>query len=73
MKVKITAQYSTSVTREVEVDDDFNPMCSDLGDLWDKNGGGRLSREETEEANANLQFDDVWLVRNDKNEEMYAN
>lgn len=33
MKVKITAQYTTSVTREVEVDDDFNPMCSDLEDL----------------------------------------
>lgn len=70
MLVKLTAQFTTSITREVEVENDFLPITCDIDDLWHEKGGSSLTRGEIEEAIGNLQFDEVWLVRNDKDEEI---
>ena len=70
MKIKLTAQFTTSVTREIEVDDDFIPITCDINDLWFNKGGSSLTSEELQEAYANLEFDEVWLVRNSKDEDL---
>lgn len=72
MKIKITADFTTTVTREIEVDDNFNPNTCDLDGLWYEHGGGSLTRGELQDACANLQMDEVWLVRNAKDEEIYV-
>ena len=72
MTIKLTADYKTTVTREVEVPDDFNPRDTDLDSLWYEKGSAALSRKELEDAMANLTMDEVWLVRNDKDEEIFV-
>ena len=70
MKIRLTAQFTTSVTREIEVDDEFIPITCDVNDLWFNKGGSSLTSGELQEAYANLEFDEVWLVRNDKDEDL---
>ena len=70
MKIKLTAQFTTSVTREIEVDEDFSPITCDINDLWFNKGRSSITRGELQEAYANLEFDEVWLVRNSKDEDL---
>lgn len=70
-KVTLTAQFTTSVSREFLVDDDFTPYCVDLEGMF-FSAEKTLTRKEINDAQADLQFDEVWLVReNDK--EIYIN
>lgn len=63
MRIKLTADFTTTVTREIEVPDDFNPKDCDLDELWYNKGGSALSRDELFHATGNLQMDEVWLVK----------
>lgn len=72
-KITMTADYTTTITREFLVDDDFNPDCINLNDMWyTENSNGALSNEEVDCAIQNLQMNEVWLVRNEKDEEIYV-
>ena len=70
--IKVTADYTTSVTRYIRVDDDFNPATEDLDALFFSKDSSALSRSELEEAMGNLQYDEAWLVRDENDKEIYA-
>ena len=72
MFIKLTADYQTTITREVEVPDDFNPRDCDLDELWYNKGGSALTRDELFSAMGNLEMNEVWLVRNNKDEDIFV-
>ena len=70
--IKLTADYTTTITREITVDDNFDPHTIDLDNLWYEKGGYVLTLSERQESYANLLLDKVWLVRNDKDKEFFV-
>ena len=70
--IKLTADYKTTITREIQVEDDFNPRDCDLDDLWYSKGATALNRGELQHAMANLQMDEVWLVKDENDKEIFC-
>lgn len=67
-KIKLTADFTTTATKTFTVDDDFDPANTDLDDLW-------FSTEPTvpmDQLTCNLQYDEVWLVRDENDNDLYV-
>lgn len=70
--ITLTAEFNSSISRTIEVDNNFNPYDCDLNELWYSKGGSSLSKDELINGISNLEMNEVWLVRNDKNEEIFV-
>lgn len=70
--IKLTAEFTSSITREIEVEDDFNSNDCDLDDLWYQNGGYGATKKEISTLIGNSEMDEVWLVRDENDNEIYV-
>lgn len=69
-KIKLTADYKTTISKEFEVDFNFNPENTNLDKIW---LSSKLSNADNLNAVANLQLDSVCLSGEDDNKILIEN
>lgn len=69
-KIRIIADVSASVSREVKVDDDFDPANCNIVDLFWKDNNG-LTEDEVKEFGFNS-IVDPWKIEDEDGNEIYA-
>ena len=76
MKIRISAEYITYLTRDVEVPDDFDASGltkNDFEDLFirDSNSYDPVTNEEQNKVIQDLSDADIWLVTDENNKELW--
>lgn len=76
-KLTLTADFVSTLSRTIEVDYDFDPKNCDLDDAWYKytraaSNENEFSDEELKNILKNLQMNEVWLVRDSKDNEVFV-
>ena len=76
MKIRISAEYITYLTRDVEVPDDFDASGltkNDFEDLFirDSKSYDPVTNEEQNKVIQDLSDADIWLVTDENNNELW--
>lgn len=72
-KIFVTADFTTTLTREVVVEDDFDPHNANPKSIFYKGRTyGVLTKEEVDCAIANLQLDEVWLIKDEQGNDFFV-
>lgn len=69
-KIRIIADVSTTISREVEVDDDFDPSSCNIRDLFWKDSE-TITKDEEQEI-LDDPYIDPWKIEDEDGKEIYA-